>query len=89
MEDRTEQISFQLTYIFAGKKDGKLKGVVDYRRLNRIKKRNHTSIPRTDEMFDQLGSAKYFSKIDLKTGFQQIRISPLDIEETAFTTKGQ
>lgn len=60
---------------------------MDYRGLNRITKRNKTAIPRCDEMFDRLGQAKFFSKIDLKTGFHQIRIHPDDIEKTAFTTK--
>lgn len=72
---------------FAKEKDGSLRGVVDYRGLNRITKRNSTSVPRSDEMFDRLGQAKVFSKIDLKTGFHQIRIRPEDIEKTAFTTK--
>lgn len=72
---------------FAKEKDGTLRGVVDYRGLNRITKRNNTAIPRCDEMFDRLGQATFFSKIDLKTGFHQIRIHPDDIEKTAFTTK--
>lgn len=50
-------------------------------------KRNNTPIPRTEEMFDRLGNAKYFSKLDLKTGFHQIRVDPKEIEKTAFNTK--
>lgn len=69
------------------KQKGKLRGVVDYRALNFITKPNHAPIPRADEMFDRLGQAKYFSKLDLKTGFHQIRICPEDIEKTAFKTK--
>lgn len=72
---------------FAKEKDGTLRGVVDYRAVNHITKRNSTAIPRTDEMFDRLGRAKYFSKIDMKTGFHQIRVHPDDVEKTAFTTK--
>lgn len=72
---------------FAKKKDGSLQGLVDYRGLNRIMERNTTTVPRSDEIFDRLGQAKVFSKIDLQTGFHQIRIKPKDIEKTAFTTK--
>lgn len=72
---------------FVKEKNGSLRGVVDYRALNRITKRNRAPIPRTDEMFDQLGSARYFSKLDLKTGFHQIRIRSEDIEKTAFNCK--
>ena len=44
-------------------------------------------MPRSNEMFDMLGDAKIFSKMDLKTGFLQIRVNPDDIEKTAFNTK--
>ena len=70
-------------------KDGNkpLRGVVDYRALNRITKRNNAPLPRSDEMFDRLGGARAFSKLDLKTGFHQIRLRAEDIEKTAFNTK--
>lgn len=74
--------------LFFAKQAGKpLRGVVDYRMLNRITKRNRTPTPRSDEMFDVIGGSSYFTKIDLKTGFHQIRMSPNDIEKTAFQTK--
>ena len=60
---------------------------MDYRALNRITKRNNAPLPRSDEMFDRLGGARYFSKLDLKTGFHQIRVKPEYIEKTAFNTK--
>ena len=72
---------------FVKEKDKPLRGVVDYRGLNRITKRNNSPLPRSDEMFDLLGEAKFFSKMDLKTGFHQIRVKPEDIEKTAFNTK--
>lgn len=62
-------------------------GVVDYRALNKISKRNSTPITRPDEMYDRFGGSKYFSKIDLKTGSHQIRMSERDIEKKAFHTK--
>lgn len=64
---------------FAKEKDGRFQGVVDYRGLDGITKRNSTSVSKSEEMFDRLGQATLFSKIDLKTGFYQIRIRPEDI----------
>jgi Reverse transcriptase (RNA-dependent DNA polymerase) len=60
---------------------------VDYRALNRITKRNNDPLPRSDEIFDQLGGARVFSKLNLKSGFHQVRIRPEKIEKTAFNTK--
>jgi Reverse transcriptase (RNA-dependent DNA polymerase) len=70
-------------------KDGNkpMRGVVDYRALNRITKKNNAPLPRSHGMFDRLGGARVFSKLDLKTGFHQIRLKPEDVEKTAFNTK--
>jgi len=73
--------------LFFVKEGDKLRGVVDYRALNRITKRNNAPIPRSDEMFDRIGGAKFFSRLDLKTGFHQIRVRDIDVEKTAFNTK--
>ena len=73
--------------LFFVKDPDKLRGVVDYRALNRIKQRNNAPIPRSDEMFDRIGGARVFSRLDLKTGFHQIRMKPSDVEKTAFNTK--
>lgn len=73
--------------LFFVKQKGRLRGVIDYRALNRITKHNNAPIPRTDEMFDRLGRARFYSKLDLKTGFHQIRINAADVEKTAFKTK--
>ena len=72
---------------FVKEKDKHLRGIFDYRGLNRIAKRNNAPLPRSDEMFDLLGEAKVFSKMDLKTGFHQIRVNPEDVKKTAFNTK--
>ena len=72
---------------FFKEKNKPLRGVVDYRALNRIAKRNNPLLPRSDEIFDMLGDAKVFSKMDLKTIFHQIRVRSEDIENTAFNTK--
>ena len=73
--------------LFFVKEEDKLRGVVDYRALNRITKKNNAPIPRSDEMFDRLEGAKVFSRLDMKTGFHQIRMKSDDIEKTAFNTK--
>jgi hypothetical protein len=68
-------------------KDGgkPLRGVVDYRALNRMTKKYNAPLQRSDEMFDRLGEERVFSKLDLKTGFHQIRLRPEDIENVTGT----
>ena len=73
--------------LFFVRHNNQLRAVVDYRALNQITKKNSAPLPRPDEMFDRLGDAKFFSKLDLKVGFHQIRVKPEDIEKTAFKTK--
>ena len=68
-------------------KNGRLRDVVDYWVLIRIKKNNKYPLSRSDEMFDRLGEARVFTKMALKTGFDQIRMKPEDIEKTAFNTR--
>ena len=60
--------------------------VVDYRALNAITIKDRNPLPRTDVLMDQLSKAKYFSKIDLRSGFHQIAIRPEDRHKTAFLT---
>jgi hypothetical protein len=71
---------------FVDKKDGTLRMVVDYRQLNKGTKRQHTPLPRIDDTLDMLGGAKYFSSLDLHSGYHQIRINPTDVEKTGFRT---
>ena len=61
--------------------------VVDYRPLNEVTVKNKYPLPRIDDLFDQLTGAKVFSKIDLRSGYYQIKIRPEDISKTAFTTR--
>jgi hypothetical protein len=72
--------------IFVKKKDQTLRMCVDYRPLNGVTIKNKYPLPRIDILFDQLTGARVFSKIDLRSGYHQIRIRPEDIPKTAFTT---
>ena len=64
------------------KKDGTLRMCVDYRPLNAVTVKNKYPLPRIDSLFDQLAGAKVFSKIDLRSGYHQIKIRPHDISKT-------
>jgi hypothetical protein len=73
--------------LFVKKKDGSLRLCVDYRLLSAVTIKNKYLLPRIDVLFDQLGGAKVFSKIDLRSGYHQIKIKPCDIPKTAFSTR--
>jgi hypothetical protein len=72
--------------LFVKKKDGSLRLCVDYRPLNAVTIKNKYPLPRIDMLFDQLAGAKVFSKIDLPSGYHQIKIGTSDIPKTAFST---
>ncbi|WVZ96439.1 hypothetical protein U9M48_042077 [Paspalum notatum var. saurae] len=69
------------------KKDGTLRMCVDYRGLNAITVKNKYPLPRIEDLFDQLKGACVFSKIDLRSGYHQLRIRPSDIPKTAFISR--
>jgi hypothetical protein len=73
--------------IFVKKKDQTLRMCVNYRPLNEVTIKNKYLLPWIDLLFDQLVGAKVFSKIDLRSGYHQIRVRPEDIPKTAFTTR--
>ena len=73
--------------LFVKKNDGSMRLCIDYRELNKITIRNRYPLPRIDDLFDQLQGAKYFSKIDLRSGYHQLRVRDEDIAKTAFRTR--
>ena len=72
--------------VLVKKKDGTHRFCVDYRQLNSITKTDNFRLPRIDDLLDQLGKSKYFSSIDLASGFWQIQMHPSSQEKTAFVT---
>ena len=68
------------------KKDKSLRMVVDYRALNEVMIKNKYPLPMINDLFDQLQGAKVFSKIDLRSGYHQLKIREKDIPKTVFTT---
>jgi hypothetical protein len=72
--------------IFVPKKDGK-RMCVDYRSLNEVTIKNKYPLPRIDDLFDQLKGACVFSKIDLRSGYHQLKIRATDIPKAAFITR--
>jgi hypothetical protein len=73
--------------LFIKKKDNSLRLCVDYRPLNAVTIKNKYPLPRIDILFDQLAGAKVFSKIDLRSGYHQIKIKSCDIPKKAFSTR--
>nr|GEW29701.1 putative reverse transcriptase domain-containing protein [Tanacetum cinerariifolium] len=72
---------------FFEKENGSMRLYIDYHDLNRVIIRNRYSLPRIDDLFDQLQGAKFFSKIDLKSGYHQLWVKEQDIPKTAFCTR--
>nr|GFC87025.1 putative reverse transcriptase domain-containing protein [Tanacetum cinerariifolium] len=73
--------------LFVNKKDGSMRLCIDYHELNKITIRNRYPLPRIDDLFDQLQGAMHFSKIDLRSGYHQLRVKEQDISKIAFRTR--
>ena len=66
------------------KNDGSMRLCIDYHQLNKVTIKNKYPLPHTDDLFDQLQEAQVFSKIDLQSGYHQLKIKGKDIPKTAF-----
>ncbi|GJV71410.1 reverse transcriptase domain-containing protein [Tanacetum coccineum] len=73
--------------LFVKKKDGSFRMCIDYRELNKLTVKNHYPLPRIDDLFDQLQGLSVYSKIDLRSGYHQLRVRNEDIPKTAFRTR--
>ncbi|TLX66918.1 RNA-directed DNA polymerase, partial [Labilibacter sediminis] len=73
--------------LFVKKKDGSMRMCIDYRELNKVTIKNRYPLPRIDDLFDQLQGASYFSKIDLRSGYHQLKVHDDDVPKTAFRTR--
>ncbi|GJX66121.1 putative reverse transcriptase domain-containing protein [Tanacetum coccineum] len=73
--------------LFVKKKDGSFRMCIDYRELNKLTVKNRYPLPRIDDLFDQLQGSSVYSKIDLRSGYHQLRVREEDIPKTAFRTR--
>ncbi|GJU15610.1 putative reverse transcriptase domain-containing protein [Tanacetum coccineum] len=73
--------------LFVKKKDGSFRMCIDYRELNKLTVKNHYPLPRIGDLFDQLQGSSVYSKIDLRSGYHQLRVHEKDIPKTAFRTR--
>ncbi|GJZ37654.1 reverse transcriptase domain-containing protein [Tanacetum coccineum] len=83
------QVEFQIDLIPGAApkaKDGSFRMCIDYRELNKLTIKNRYPLPRIDDLFDQLQGSSVYSKIDLRSGYHQLRVRDEDIPKTAFRT---
>jgi len=73
--------------LFVKKKDGTFRMCIDYRELNKLTVKNRYPLPRIDDLFDQLQGSSFYSKIDLRSGYHQLKVREEDIPKTAFRTR--
>ncbi|GJR50700.1 putative reverse transcriptase domain-containing protein [Tanacetum coccineum] len=73
--------------LFVKKKDGSFRMCIDYKELNKLTVKNRYPLPRIDDLFDQLQGSSIYSKIDLRSGYHQLRVREEDIPKTAFRTR--
>nr|GFB29238.1 putative reverse transcriptase domain-containing protein [Tanacetum cinerariifolium] len=84
---RTSSSPWGAPVLFVKKKDGSLRMCIDYRELNKLTVKNRYPLPRIDDLFDQLQGSSVYSKVDLRTGYHQLRVREEDIPKTTFRTR--
>jgi hypothetical protein len=83
---RSDPSPWRAPVLFVQKKDGSQRMCVDYRSLNDVTVKNKYPLPHIEDLFDRMRDARVFSKIDLRSGYHQIRIRPSDIPKTILST---
>ncbi|GJW57900.1 putative reverse transcriptase domain-containing protein [Tanacetum coccineum] len=84
----TRQVEFQIDLVpSAAPKDGSFRMCIDYRELNKLTMKNRYPLSRIDDLFDQLQGSRVYSKIDLRSGYHQLRVREEDIPKTSFRTR--
>ncbi|GJR30619.1 hypothetical protein Tco_0904728 [Tanacetum coccineum] len=87
----SRQVEFQIDFsprcCTCSTKDGSFRMCIDYRELNKLTVKNRYPLPRIDDLFDQLQGSSVYSKIDLRSGYHQLRVRDEDIPKTAFRTR--
>ncbi|GJX16215.1 putative reverse transcriptase domain-containing protein [Tanacetum coccineum] len=83
---RPSSLTWGAPVLFVKKKNGSLQMCIDYRELNKLTMKNRYPLPRIDNLFDQLQGSSVYSKIDLRSGYHQLRVREKDILKTAFKT---
>ncbi|GKC88644.1 putative reverse transcriptase domain-containing protein [Tanacetum coccineum] len=84
---RPSSSPWEASVLFVKKKDGSFRMCIDYRELNKLTIKNHYPLLRIDDLFDQLQGSQYFSKIDLRSEYHQLRVHEDDIPKTTFRTR--
>ncbi|GJR23096.1 putative reverse transcriptase domain-containing protein [Tanacetum coccineum] len=84
---RPSSSPWEAPVLFVKKNDGSFRMCIDYRELNKLTIKNRYPLPRIEDLFDQLQGSQYFSKIDLRFGYHQLRVHEDDIPNTAFRTR--
>ncbi|GJV54866.1 putative reverse transcriptase domain-containing protein [Tanacetum coccineum] len=84
---RPSSSPWEAPILFVKKKDGSFRMCIDYRELNKLTVKNRYPLSRIDDLFDQLQGSSVYSKIDLRSGYYQLRVRDEDIPKTAFRTR--
>ncbi|GKF25425.1 putative reverse transcriptase domain-containing protein, partial [Tanacetum coccineum] len=84
---RPSSSPWEASVLFVKKKDGSFRMCIDYRELNKLTVKNRYPLPRIDDLFDQLQGSNIYSKIDLRSGYHQLRVREQDIPKMAFRAR--